>query len=300
MARAGYLVAPEGCARAPLRTAGPFVVEEAFFRPDGREVVWRSRRHRKGADLVTRRLQARLRRREHALLAPHRLGWWIGVLFMVGSACFAVASLLVVVDAIGGHESAVVSFAGSIFFTSAAYLQLLQVVNVERELELEPGAVHSRLRPFAVETRRIDWWACAVQLVGTLLFNASTFAATLQGLGWRSAELSVWIPDAAGSVCFLVASYLAIVEVGWRPRLRATEWWITQVNWGGSIAFGVSAVAAVVLPGSGQELDPGGAAAWTLLGALCFLVGGSLLLPEAAEAERPRPTSAGAAAGVSA
>jgi hypothetical protein len=57
------------------------------------------------------------------------------------------------------------------------------------------------------------------------------------------------------------------------------------VNMGGSIAFGISAVAATVLPGTGAELDAQIANACTALGALGFLVGALLLLPESRDAE---------------
>jgi hypothetical protein len=62
-----------------------------------------------------------------------------------------------------------------------------------------------------------------VQLAGTLYFNVSTGAATQADLAARAAHQHVWRPDAIGSVCFLVASALAWIEVchgwvAWRPR----------------------------------------------------------------------------------
>jgi hypothetical protein len=48
----------------------------------------------------------------------------------------------------------------------------------------------------------------------------------------------------------------------------------------GSVAFAVSAVFAIVLPGTAELLDARAVNAWTLLGAICFLTGAYLLLPE--------------------
>ncbi|MGD9340152.1 MAG: hypothetical protein PVG76_04390 [Chromatiales bacterium] len=48
----------------------------------------------------------------------------------------------------------------------------------------------------------------------------------------------------------------------------------------GSMAFGVSAMYAVVLPKTGDLLDVTAVNAWTLAGAICFLIGAYLLLPE--------------------
>jgi hypothetical protein len=42
----------------------------------------------------------------------------------------------------------------------------------------------------------------------------------------------------------------------------------------------VSAVYAVILPGSGELLDAWAVNVWTLLGAICFLIGAYLLVPE--------------------
>jgi hypothetical protein len=63
-------------------------------------------------------------------------------------------------------------------------------------------------------------------------------------------------------------------------------WRIAAVNFAGCIAFGISAVAAYVVPSTGSELDLAAANGFTALGGLCFLVGAMLLLPEATHAER--------------
>jgi hypothetical protein len=65
-----------------------------------------------------------------------------------------------------------------------------------------------------IEVRRIDWWATAVQLLGTLFFNVTTFTALDAHLTAKQSDLVVWTPDALGSICFLVASQLAYAEAG--------------------------------------------------------------------------------------
>jgi len=57
--------------------------------------------------------------------APRRATWWIGVLFAVGSACFAVAPFPGFGELVGSAVDGLVFFVGSIFFTSAATLQFL-------------------------------------------------------------------------------------------------------------------------------------------------------------------------------
>ncbi|MBK9180182.1 MAG: hypothetical protein IPM45_11585 [Acidimicrobiales bacterium] len=215
--------------------------------------------------------------------APGRLGWWIGVLFMVGSACFAVASLPGVSSVAPAGVVGTTYFVGSVFFTSAAYLQYVESVNTPART----SGGRRRVRLLAWQPQRIDWWASAVQLVGTLWFNVSTFEAMASGLGARQQDLRVWTPDLLGSVCFLVSSWLAVGEVchrWWRWSGRDTPWWIANLNLIGSVWFMASALAAFVAPDTGDLLDAALANSGTLLGAVCFFWAARLLLVELADA----------------
>ena len=123
-----------------------------------------------------------------------------------------------------------------------------------------------------------------MQLVGTLFFNVSTFHAMQGGFDATAANQLVWRPDVFGSICFLVASGLAWVEVGhrwlsWRTRV-VLSWWIAFLNLGGSVAFGVSAFAAKVVSSSGELRNVELVNLGTFVGAVGFLVGAFLLLPE--------------------
>ena len=242
-------------------------------REDGLVVRWESRRHRKHL------------RREAAhgstWWAPRARGWWIAVLFAVGSALFVLGALPSYVAAVGVRWDSVTFFLGSLFFTSAAFLTYREAVDAA-----PVGENPSRRRVFVFQPRRIDWWASAVQLAGTLYFNVSTGAAMQVDLAVQSADRYVWRPDAIGSICFLVDSALAWFEVchgwaAWRPR--SWSWWITLVNLLGSIAFGVSAVASYVIPATGELRNAAQANLGTLVGAMLFLVGALLLLPERTE-----------------
>ena len=59
-----------------------------------------------------------------------------------------------------------------------------------------------------------------------------------------------------------------------------------MVNLIGSIAFGVSAVAAYVIPSTGDVLALGASNFTTSLGAVCFLAGAILLLPAVSSRRR--------------
>ena len=252
---------------------GPFVTFVERVRPDGAVARWDSRRHRKhppGAPAAG-----------STWWAPGARGWWIAVLFAVGSLLFALGAVPGYASAAGARWDAVTFFIGSLFFTAAGFLTYREAVDAG------PRPLHAaRRRRFVFQPRRIDWWATAVQLAGTLFFNLSTGNAVREDLSAQAAHQHVWRPDAVGSACFLVASALAWFEVchgwaGWRPR--SWSWWITLLNLIGSVAFGVSAVAGYINPATGQLHNAERSNLGTFIGAVCFLAGALLLLPERTE-----------------
>ena len=254
----------------PVASDGPRgFVTHLVYEADGVEREWSSRAHRKRGDAGVRP-GARLRTRS----------FWIAALFMIGSACFALGALPGYVQLVGVGADGVTFFVGSVFFTSAAFLQYLEVVGTAPG----PGVETRAFRLLSWEPRRIDWLATTVQLVGTLFFNVTTYRGMIESLDAEPSTLLAWRPDALGSICFLVASWLAYAEAGnrwlsWRPR--DLGWTIAALNLLGSVFFGLSAVGAYVVPETGELLDVTLANAGTFLGAICFLLGAALLLPEA-------------------
>ena len=225
-------------------------------------------------------------------------GWWIAILFAVGSALFALGAVPGYAGVVGAKTDAITFFVGSVFFTSAGFLQYRESVDAGAD-----GRPHGWGRVFVYRPRQIDWWASGIQLIGTLYFNVSTGTAVGTDLTAQAAHQHVWRPDVVGSVCFLVASSLAWFEVchawvAWSPT--SLSWWITALNLVGSVAFGVSAVAAFIVPATGQLWNAELSNLGTFVGALCFLAGAFLLLPERTaemEASTPPPTSARPTAG---
>lgn len=243
-------------------------------RPDGSVARWGSRRHRKHQTTAA----------GATWWAPRARGWWIAVLFATGSLLFALGSVPGYGSAVGARWDTVTYFIGSLFFTAASFLSYREAVDAA------PTALNPARRQFFVyQPGRIDWWATAVQLIGTVYFNVSCAVAMAADLSARAAHQHVWRPDAIGSVCFLASSMLAWYEAchgwaAWRPR--SWSWWITLTNLAGSVAFGIAAAAGYVNPVTGQVHNAGGANTQTLIGAICFLIGALLLLPERTEEAR--------------
>lgn len=195
--------------------------------------------------------------------------------FMIGATFFAVGSFGPIAAEIGSTAANVLFFIGSWGFTSAALVQLLRSGSSRNER----GAL------------RAVWLAAATQFVGTILFNVSTGSAIYAESVAVEQDL-VWAPDAQGSVLFLVSGTFALLALArvdrlWGPVDR--DWFSNWINMVGCIAFGVSAVAAVVTSSGGVE--NASLAAWTTcVGAVCFFAASALVLPDA-RAVRPAQPS---------
>ncbi len=186
---------------------------------------------------------------------PRHATWWIGVLFAIGSVCFFVGPFPGFLNLVGSEVDALVFFVGSLFFTSAAFLQFRSVSH---------------------RTHPVDWWSTAIQLVGTVYFNVNTYRALQDALDSDAVNRVIWRPELLGSICFLLSGLLAYSEVRgggfWRVE-HTREWRIAAVNLAGCALFMVSTLAGYVVPDTGDALDLAVANAGTALGALCFLYG---------------------------
>jgi hypothetical protein len=186
----------------------------------------------------------------------------MGALFAIGSLCFAVGAMPLYARWVGVTADGLTFFIGSIFFTTAAFLQL---------------------REARASGTKTDRWASAIQFVGTLFFNATTFHAL--NTSWSAAEANkmVWRPDAVGSICFLISSamvYEVFAKPGrfdsWYPHRR--DWQIAVLNFGGSVAFAISAIASYVVPSTGELRSVEYTNLGTFVGAIGFFLGAMLLL----------------------
>ncbi|MDN4474375.1 hypothetical protein QQX09_00745 [Demequina sp. SYSU T00192] len=191
--------------------------------------------------------------------------------FALGSLCFIVGALPWYADAVGAIATGVTFFTGSLLFTAAGLIQLL----------LSGRRAPRRGAPAG---DRLDWWAAAVQAVGTLLFNISTFVALLAAIAAPDAVGIGWRSNAWGSLAFLVSGVLALAasrrrDELWHIRARTPE--AAWLNMAGSVAFGVSAIGAYVVPETTTFVSQLWANLGTVLGGLCFLAAAVLVRPGA-------------------
>ncbi len=226
-------------------------------------------------------------------LRPRRLNTGIAILFMIGSAGFAVGATHAYASAVGATADAVTFFVSSIFFTLASFWQLVQ----SQSADMAPGAAHhderQHVRFLAWLPRDRAWVAATTQLPGTLFFNGSTFWAITTASTSSQYDKVVWRPDLYGSILFLVSSTFAVLAAGrffsWRPR--AAGWRIAWLNMIGSLAFMGAAIGAYVLPSSGEAISLTWADRGTFVGAVCFFVGALLAIPAWKRAADTAPAS---------
>jgi hypothetical protein len=224
---------------------------------------------------------------------PKQLNWWIGVVFAVGAALFILASLLFLIPemavlcSVSEAQANGVFFLGSIPFTVAAYLQLFQAANAE-SLTGQPREGKKGYQYFGWRPRELGWLSCALQFLGTLLFNINTFDALQLPLNWLQQDFAIWVPNVLGSLLFLSSGYLAFIEIchaRWAWQAGHMSWWIGLINLLGCVAFMCAAIFALVLPQAPAFDAVTLSLIFTLLGAAAFLLGALLLLPETAAAK---------------
>lgn len=198
--------------------------------------------------------------------APGDLSRRAGLLFMPGSACFALGSFPLYFNNLSASVVGVTFFVGSLFFTSAGVTQLLQV-------RRHPGG-------------RKVFWATVIQFIGMLFFNINTFRGAFLDVSSADVNQLVWAPDFYGSIAFLVASHLAWLAVCgrlWCVDRQSSDWWVAALNYGGSIFFMLSAIGAFTLPTTGEMANIILVNLGTFAGAVGFFLGGYLLLPARAD-----------------
>jgi len=155
-------------------------------------------------------------------------------------------------------------FIGSWFFTTAGWMQLV----------------------LSGPTRGLGWLSAATQFVGTILFNVSTGSA-LWAHAVKPERRLVWVPDALGSLAFLISGIFGVVAVTaivGIVQLKSRDWQGEWINMIGCVAFAVSALGAFVSE-SGVTEDALLANMGTFIGALCFLIAALVMLPRRAARE---------------
>jgi hypothetical protein len=264
------------------------VTRRVYQSADSPRQVWSSRHHRKG---LLQRAEGEAEKVAWSVGAwiwnPGSLNWWIGSLFAVGSLLFAVASVLSLSSPLAramhldSLEVNAIFFAGSIPFTTAGFLQLYQAANAGTN----DGAAERNRRRVIIGWRRTDvgWLSSALQFIGTVLFNFNTFDAMIPSLNWFQQDLLIWVPDIIGSILFLASGYLAFIETchahwAWKPR--SVSWCIVFTNLLGCVGFMIAAIFSIVTPSPHPEALTL-SVVFTLIGAIGFLVGSLLMLPEA-------------------
>jgi hypothetical protein len=185
----------------------------------------------------------------------------MAVLFVIGASCFTVGAIVTQWSSTSRPAIGFVFFGGSIFFTSAAYLQYAEA---------------------RANGTRTDMVASLVQLIGTVLFNISTFTALRHNLTTHQQNARVWAPDAFGSIAFLLSSGMAFHAVRgrwWCFDWRSRDWEVAALNLLGSIFFGISAIASLLEPSTGEPVSAHIANSGTSAGGACFLIAALMLVP---------------------
>jgi len=277
---------------------GPFASRVTWRLPDGEEATWESRRARKRGVIAVGDDRAAFTRVAHApdsiIRRLRRINRVAAAAFTVGGALFAVGAVVAQLGSGNALTAASIYFTGGIFFTTGGYASWLGAINGPGQPGAGGTAAARRWRWVSYEPERIDWLSTFLLFAGTLAFGVSLLDSFLEGLTTPEVNRLIWAPEITGCVLFLVSGHLAVAEVCHRrrPCLRRRDlgWSIVAINQVGSILFMVSALAAFTRPETGSAINVDIANWGTLIGALCFAIGGVL---QAFDRPRPQITHSG-------
>ncbi|MCG8532295.1 MAG: hypothetical protein MI749_16760 [Desulfovibrionales bacterium] len=257
---------------------GPFVVH-----------VWLKKKHmpweryaarpvRKGVHWIK---PMELPEREHTqfVACTRKINYWVAVCFMIGASLFSVPGFLP--ERLSSIYN-VVYFCGSIFFTTAAYLQLIESINKDiTNPDLFQTQYCHWIRA-AWRPRSLGYCSSLVQFSGTVCFNVNCFDALVLSEP-LAMDIGIWTPGMAGSVCFLVSCLFAWMEIARDAaiiRFKSVAWWIVWVNIAGSVAFQISSAVAFYRVATGEQVAPVLAMVTLTFGGVCFFIGAFLLRVE--------------------
>jgi len=132
-------------------------------------------------------------------MRPQRLNAAVATLFVLGSACFVLGSIPVYVSTVPSLVDGITYFVGSLFFTSASLLQLLQAQSPPMtDLERARADKPESLTWWGPLPHDRNWLAAIAQFPGTLFFNLSTAAALVRNATVQEQDRHVWRPDFFG------------------------------------------------------------------------------------------------------
>ena len=175
---------------------GPLMTFVDHVRPDGAVARWGSRRHRKHLEGPAG---------GSTWWAPGARGWWIAVLFAVGSLVFALGAIPAYASATGARWDALTFFIGSICFLVASALAWFEVCH---------GWAAWRPRSWA-------WWITLANLIGSVAFGVSAVAgyinpATGQLHNAERSNLGTLI----GALCFFAGALMLLPERTGESRME--------------------------------------------------------------------------------
>ena len=275
---------------------GPFETRMVYRLPDGSEYVWESRRNRKGrgakeasnqaTEAATFTQESRKENPWLELWAPHRISWWVAVLFFAGSALFILGAVAALFPEVvrGSIFVSAFYFVGVLVFTIGVYVQLLETINQKSYIGTNPqDEPTKRFDWFAWQPGRLSFLEAFVLLIGSVLFNIETTLALAERLSWIEITYLIGLTSLTGSVLFVAGTYVQLVEVCheylcWRPH--EISWWVAVLSFLGCVGYLVGSAIGLDVPGLVSPSEPLLVKLSFLQGSVFFAVASYLMLPE--------------------
>lgn len=190
--------------------------------------------------------------------------------FIEGSVLFSIGAAAAMFHNLDEwQEKALVTcayFAGSLAFTTGAYLGFFEVINVGRE----------EIRFWARSgSSTLGYYGSLCYFLGALCFNVNTVAFLFLP-AWPD-ELAYqwcvpWLAGTVGSAFFTVAAIIEIIHNA-KATWHELVWWLCAFYLAGSVLYLVAAAASFPKRGFSDALEDVLVNGMYLAGSLCFLLG---------------------------
>lgn len=131
---------------------------------------------------------------------------------------------------------------------------------------------------------QLPFVATMIMFAGGWLFKLCYIFGVLKWLNWVEVDILINVPGLVGSACFLVASYLYIVEVvhkPWGVQINSISWWSAFTCLLGSAGYTISGIYGFFGEGPILIEQRWGNYAAVFVGAVLFFISSFLMIPEA-------------------
>jgi len=261
------------------------------FKDAAEIIVWSSRAHRK----------RKTKKKDFNLLKVQSISWWVAFTFLIGSLGWVSNGAFAFHEPFSTSKNTdAVKYSALVagtFFLIGGWAMYLEAINTDHdmdfaqqiirreELRLEGLVGESKWKWWGMKTYKdIGFTASFMMFIGVSIYQIPvTLGVFLPDNVYLQDTLN-WLPQTLGSILFVIASYLFMLEEQrgyFRPHFTSIGWNVGFFSLVGSIGFLLIAVAGFFVPYTSTDYEKYVVNLSTYWSAIAFTVGSAFQYYEA-------------------